>query len=314
MAQALRALQAAGFDHIPLPGGGDTLGRWRVLASVAARDLALVKLYEAHVDALAILHELGHPAPPRALLGVWAAEPPDAVVEATPLDAAGGLVLDGRKAWCSGGRILSHALVTVQGPAGERWLALVALDQPGVAVTDAGWHAVGMARVASGDVTFDRVRATRVGGDRAYLDRAGFWHGAIGVAACWHGAACAVAQGLRRSGRLKHDAHAQAHLGAVDAALSGARALLVEAARHIDEAPRADARVLALRVRAAVERAAAETLDRVGRALGAAPLCRDAAHAARCADLTTFLRQSHAERDLAALGAGIAAEGGDWLP
>lgn len=47
--------------------------------------------------------------------------------------------------------------------------------------------------------------------------------------------------------------------------------------------------------------AGGHTLER-WRALGAGPLCADAAHAQRCADLTTFGRQSHAECDLQALG------------
>ncbi|MDQ6648856.1 MAG: acyl-CoA dehydrogenase, partial [Actinomycetota bacterium] len=43
-------------------------------------------------------------------------------------------------------------------------------------------------------------------------------------------------------------------------------------------------------------------LDRVGRALGAGPLCLDPVQAQRAADLPVYLRQSHAERDLAGLG------------
>ena len=55
----LAALIEAGFDRLPLPGGGQTLDRWRALAAVAAHDLSLVKLYEGHTDALAIRAELG---------------------------------------------------------------------------------------------------------------------------------------------------------------------------------------------------------------------------------------------------------------
>jgi hypothetical protein len=40
----------------------------------------------------------------------------------------------------------------------------------------------------------------------------------------------------------------------------------------------------------------------VGHALGASPYCKDAHFAQLAADLPVFLRQSHAERDLAALG------------
>ena len=42
-------------------------------------------------------------------------------------------------------------------------------------------------------------------------------------------------------------------------------------------------------------------------ALGPAPLALDPVHAARVADLTLYLRQHHAERDLAALGRLVTA-------
>ena len=42
--------------------------------------------------------------------------------------------------------------------------------------------------------------------------------------------------------------------------------------------------------------------QRTARALGPAPLCQDAQHAKRVADLTIYVRQSHAERDLERLG------------
>ena len=40
-------------------------------------------------------------------------------------------------------------------------------------------------------------------------------------------------------------------------------------------------------------------LTRTGRALGAGPLGHDEAHSRAVADLTVYLRQHHAERDLA---------------
>jgi hypothetical protein len=67
-------------------------------------------------------------------------------------------------------------------------------------------------------------------------------------------------------------------------------------------------------VRAVVEQAATATIDRVGRALGAGPLCSDAAHAQHVADLTVYLQQSHAERDLADLGRDQAERRFSWLP
>jgi hypothetical protein len=46
-------------------------------------------------------------------------------------------------------------------------------------------------------------------------------------------------------------------------------------------------------------------MHHAGRAVGAGPLCREPKFARAMADLPVFLRQSHAERDLAALGQSI---------
>jgi hypothetical protein len=138
----LRQMIDAGYDRLPLPGSGRTLERWRALAAVAARDLGLVKLFEGHTDALAILAELGAPhVPPGSRWGVWAAEAPDARVVATPL-ANGQLRLTGTKAWCSGAHAVSHALVTAW-IGDEPVLAAVALEQPSISITTHHWHAVG---------------------------------------------------------------------------------------------------------------------------------------------------------------------------
>lgn len=99
----------------------------------------------------------------------------------------------------------------------------------------------------------------------------------------------------------------------MDTALGGASALLDQVSALIDtEFDAAALRRPVRRVRAAVEAAATATLDHVGRALGAGPLCQDAEHARRTADLTVYLRQSHAERDLADLGTDVLLTGAGW--
>ena len=128
------------------------------------------------------------------------------------------------------------------------------------------------------------------------------------MAACWLGGARGVAAALYRAvadehNSAAHDGHAQAHLGAVDAALAAADAVLIAAACQVDAGPDcARAELIARRARAVVETAVEETLARTGRAFGPAPLVTNAEHARRVADLTIDVRQSHAERDLAALG------------
>lgn len=296
---------------LPRPGSGRTIERWRQLADIAGEDVCLAKVLEAHYDAEAILAELGAPAPkPGELWAVWAAEPPGLSLDFVPLTSEAG-VINGTKAWCSGADIVSHALVTVR-QGSERQLVSVGIHGDGISTPQDAWAAVGMSRVVSGTLTFDAVSAQRVGDAGEYLDRPGFWHGGAGIAACWFGAARAIAETLRSSAKAGKDAHAAAHLGVIDMQLSAAAALLRELAERIDAQPRLPHVHDTLRVRSLVERVATETIDRVGRALGAGPLCMDHAHALRCADLTTFLRQSHAERDWEALGRGATEEASAW--
>ena len=226
--KALRRAHADGRLDLPLPGSGQTWQRWLALAELAATDLNLARLAEAHTDAVAILAELAGPEPD-GLWGVWAAEAPGATVQAELTD--GGWSLTGQKAWCSGALLLDHALITAR-EGEQRWL--FAVDVKDLAPVPGTWAAVGMATSQAVTVRLDRVRATPVGAPGSYLSRPGFWHGGAGVAACWYGGA-----------------------------------------------------------------------------LGAGPLCRDAAHAQRAADLPVYVRQSHAERDLAGLGA-LASDGATW--
>jgi len=309
--RALRSLLEAGHGRLPLPGHGDTIARWRTLAAIAEHDLSLAKLFEGHTDALAILAEAGAaPDDSVGIWGTWCAEPPDArlTLAHTP---DGTTVARGRKAWCSGAHMASHAVVSCWDETGAARLAAVHLRQRGVTITDDGWHAVGMQATRSVDVLFEDVPVTPLGGADFYVQRAGFWHGGAGVAACWFGAATRLAEVLRA--RLaeqgdRADPHRLAQLGQVSVALRASAAMLREAAAAIDQAPQADAMALALSVRLGVEAAATLVLNAVGRALGAGPLCKDAAFARLYADLPVFMRQSHAERDQEALGRAVALE------
>lgn len=314
-AMALRALVEAGLDRLPLPGRGNTLERWRMLAAVAGADLALVKLFEGHTDALAILAELGNEfsALQGETWGVWAAEPPTARLLAKRSTEPGIVTLNGTKAWCSGAASVTHALVTAWNEDDESILVAVELRQPGVRVTTDGWMAVGMSASASVDVHFNQARATEVGAPRAYLERAGFWHGGGGIAACWFGAASAIGEFVRKDAARRADPYKLAHLGAIDVALSTAASLLRETAMFIDREPDADAMPVVFRARLAAEQTATTVMGHAARALGAGPFCRDAHFAQLMADLPVFIRQSHAERDEAGLAERIVnEESGIW--
>lgn len=309
--EVLKTLAGAGLDALPRPGSGRTLERWQALADIAAADLSLVKLFEGHTDAQAILAEADSASDVGTTWGMWAAEAPGARVTFTER-GGGACALKGTKAWCSGARHLDRGLLTVWRADGAGpFLAAVDLRQPGVGFDGMHWQAVGMSATDSHDVTFDDALARLVGIERFYLSRPGFWQGGAGIAACWHGAACALADALRQRTEEAPDAgwHRLLALGEIDRTLSANAALLREAAAWIDANPDADARAIALRTRAAAEEGAERVLRHVTRALGATPLCRDAAFARMAADLPVFIRQSHGDRDLVALGQALLGDG-----
>ena len=295
---------------VPRPGTGDTGTRWRTLRELCHVDIALGRLVEAHLDADVILHELtGRGTESGEFWGVWAAEPP--MPRVTAERRGEGWRLTGAKPWCSGVLSFDHELITADvltGAAAGRRMCAVELDAEGVRRELADWTNAGMDRTETGTVVLDGVVGRPVGERGAYLDRAGFWHGGIGVAACWVGGTQKVADALyikAASANRELPEILLMHLGAVEAEIATAVALLDAAAREVDACP-SDlevARRRAFGVRWSVEQRATAVIDRVGRALGPGPLVHDAEHAQAVADLQVYVRQSHADADLVSLGA-----------
>jgi hypothetical protein len=312
-ADAFCAAVESGRLDLPLPGGGRTRERWAAFSALAEEDLSLARLSEGHADAVAILAELGGPLPAvGSRWGVWAANPPGPGLEAKRAPN-GCWSVRGTKRYCYGARTCTHALVTAAAADGMRLFAVATEALTPLPWT---WPATGMARSDALDIDFDDIAAEPVGPPGGYTDRPGFSHGGVGVAACWYGGARAIGRTLLASAQ-QHEAgpHAAAHLGAVDIALRTGRSALSQAAEEIDSDPddlRHTGSGRALRVRALVEAVATQVMGRVGRALGAGPLCHDEAHSRAVADLTVYLRQHHAERSLAELGALVAKRGTAW--
>jgi alkylation response protein AidB-like acyl-CoA dehydrogenase len=304
---ALQLASAVG-DRLPLPGGGRTRERWAVLAALGRSNLTVARVTEAHTDAVAILAEAGTPLDRDGTWGVFAAEAPGRFLKAEL--TAGGWTVTGTKPWCSLADRLDHALVTAHVADGRR-LFRIDLHHPRVRVEPArGWVARGLRTVTSVAIDCDAVPAEPVGDTGWYLTRDGFAWGGIGVAACWYGGAAGLADRLHAVATHRHGGLDRLHVGAVDVALHAAAATLTAAAQRIDggDARGAAGELLAYRVRAVVADAAEQVLRQVGHALGPAPLAFDADHAARVADLELYIRQHHAERDLAALGALLLPE------
>jgi len=335
----------AGELDLPLPGAGQTARRWAALADWGGRDLSLARLAEGHVDALAILAEAGRAPVPGALYGVWASRSGGAAVRLEPrgatrvlagtmrfcsgarvldralvvADAPEGAQSDGAQ---SDGAQPAGAQPDGAQPDGARpGGARPGGAQPGgrvlvdVDVTAAGvvslpdtWCTAAMADADTLDVVFDGVPIgddDLVGEPGWYVDRPGFALGGAGVAAVWWGGAAGVLDRVLGHLRPTPDPHQLAHIGELHAALAAADALLGGTAAAIDADPAANHGLAVATVRAAVERAAREVVDRAPRIVGPAPLSRDADLARALADLALYVRQHHAERDHAALGCEV---------
>ncbi|MGH9297330.1 MAG: acyl-CoA dehydrogenase family protein [Acidimicrobiales bacterium] len=320
--EALSDLVSEGnLQHVPLPASGRTLVRFKALALFGSHDLALARLVEGHLDALAILAEAGMRPAKSATFGVFAAGPPSDVT-ARRLDDS-SWVLDGTRRWCSGAADLTAGLVTAadiseeeQGDPGAQGAALFLVDlrAPGVEVDRRSWPAVGMARSATFDITLDGVKVTsggQVGKPGWYLDRPGFHFGSTGVAAVWLGGAAGIARALES--RVEHTptGHGRAAHGDVTALLWSMSYVLQNAACVIDAGGARNSsrlEIVSLASRLSVERGCTAVLRLVGEATGAGPLGHDAAHSHLVADLTVYLRQHHGRADAEQLSRALSSE------
>jgi hypothetical protein len=279
-------------NHLPRPGAGATAERHQTIFDAGREDLSLAKLIEAHWDATAILGEAGMVPAQDATYAVWAAENPG-----QPLVLNNGM-LHGTKEFCSGAALVDRALVT----AGT---TLVEIDLPAtpdkLQLDEDGWQTEAFRMTRTAAITFNGYPIVRVVGDNDwYTQRVGFWQGACGPAAAWAGGAAGLLDHATQTKR--NDPHTLAHLGAMHANVWAMESLLTATGHAFDAQPTVHAMAHALQLRHIVEQLCTDTLRRFGRALGPGPLIKHADIARRYAELELFMRQSHAERDLAALG------------
>jgi hypothetical protein len=174
------------------------------------------------------------------------------------------------------------------------------------------WTSRGLREIPSGTVHFDRVPAVPLGGDGWYFQRPGFAWGGMGVAACWLGGAVALGRhfeaALLRGARSQRepDQVALAALGEVDRILTSTIQYLARAADSVDAQLNGGAVggwSEALRVRGTVASAVERIQLLVSQNLGPGPLAFDERYGKCMADLSLYVRQHHATRDDAQLGA-----------
>jgi alkylation response protein AidB-like acyl-CoA dehydrogenase len=300
------------------PGGGRTGDYLSTLITLGFVEATLARVVEPHLDAVAILHEAGIGttiseigADPRSAWGVYAAGAPGMQLRAERVP--GGWTLSGTKPWCSLADRLSHAVITAAVSDTEQRAFAIRLDPERVSAAPGTWVSRGLAEITSGAITLQAVPAVPVGEAGWYLSRPGFAWGGIGVGAVWHGIALALRERMRdAAGGREPDQIADMHLGAADRDLFAAGVCLAHAAAEIDAGRGVGqaGEVLALRVRSVIARAAENVMTAVGHALGPGPLTTEEEHARRVADLSVYVRQHHAERDLARLGKALRDHNG----
>ena len=326
---ALLELVKTAEEAAPKPGNGRTAFLWELLASITAVDVAAGRTLEPHLDASAILAQAApaQAAPAQAAelegldrpdierihfegaWGVFAAEAAGLRLEAK--QAGDGFLLHGSKPWCSLAAQLDHAVLTAHIEGSGRAAFAVDLHAHGVSFADPEWTSRGLREIPSGTVHFDSVPAVPLGGPGWYYRRPGFAWGGMGVAACWLGGGVAVARGYKDSlaaaadGGREPDQIALAHLGEIDRTLAALTGYLARTAARIDagELSGSGAWSEALRVRGQVAAAVERIQTLVSQNLGPGPLAFDEGYGKRMADLSLYIRQHHAMRDDAQLGA-----------
>ncbi|GJE69862.1 acyl-CoA dehydrogenase family protein [Methylorubrum podarium] len=309
--RAIARLRRTGLLAAPLPealGGRGLCDPARVddlralLTQTGRDDLAVGRLYEGHVNALAlVLHyadpavvgRLARDAAQGHLFGVWNTEP-----------AEGGLVRDkagrlhGAKSYASGAGFVTRPLVTARLADGRRLMLVMRLE-PGERADLSAWRAHGMRASATGTVDFSGLGPRDgevVGAPDDYGRQPFFFAGAWRFLAVQLGGIEAVVEThrahLAATGRAE-DPHQQARFGQALVAAETSRLLVARAARIAAAEAGSPERVIAYvnLARAAVEQAGLDVIALAQRSVGLAGFLESHPLERLMRDLATYLRQ-----------------------
>ena len=291
-----------------------------LLTAVGRENLALGRLYEGHVNALALV--LRYAAPDAAvrlardaaqghLFGVWNTEPPE-----------DGLVLDGLdrlhgvKSYASGAGSVTRPLVTARIADGRRLMLVMRLE-PGTRADLSAWRAHGMRASATGTVDFsglDAADGTVIGAPDDYGRQPFFFAGAWRFLAVQLGGIEAVVEAhrahLAATGRAD-DPHQQARFGRAMVAVETSCLIVARAARLAAAEEAAAERIIAYvnLARAAVEQAGLDVIALAQRSVGLAGFLETHPLERLMRDLATYLRQPAPDAALTGMAAHVLAAG-----
>lgn len=286
--------QGAGTE----PGGMDLIVR--LLITLGRGNLAVGRLFEAHVNALKLIVAYGTPAQVGRvaaevwdghLFGLWVTDPAE---HALQLSAG---ALRGSKGPCSGAGHVTRALVTMSTPAGSQ-MAVVAVDRT-VAVEPKRGVLQGMRACINGVVRFHDTPLADdalIGGPGDYLREPLLSTGAWRTSAVTLGGLDALVAATRD--QLARRGHQDALLqqdrfGHMLIAQETARLWTKAAAQHAEasQAPAADQVAYVNLARIAVEAACLDAMRLAQRALGLAAFLRPNPVERLLRDLAVYLRQ-----------------------
>ncbi|QIJ77797.1 acyl-CoA dehydrogenase [Methylobacterium sp. NI91] len=314
--RAIARLRRSGLLAAPLPAalGGRSLcepGRVDVLrgllTEIGRDDLAVGRLYEGHVNALALVlryadeavaRRLARDAAQGHLFGVWNTEPAEGGLV---LDGAGGL--HGSKSYASGAGFVTRPLVTARIGDGRRLMLVMRLE-PGARADLSAWRAHGMRASATGTVDFSGLAlgddqlgdGEVIGAPDDYGRQPFFFAGAWRFLAVQLGGIEAVIEThrahLAATGRAD-DPHQQARFGQAMVAAETIRLLVARAARIAAAEAGSPERVIAYvnLARAAVEQAGLDVIALAQRSIGLAGFLESHPLERLMRDLATYLRQ-----------------------
>ena len=332
--RSIERLAAGGLLAAPLPveapGAGarlvdrkHRLALLRVLAHVGRGSLPVGRLYEGHVNALALIAAFGTngqraaaaaAAAEGSLFAVWNTEVPTDGVRLVAGSRRGDCTLAGRKAFASGAGHAAIAVVTARDADGDRQMVLVDLRAKAPAVVQGSWRPLGMRPTASLTVDLTGIPVTAdalLGGPGDYLRQPAFGGGAVRFCAVQIGGIEALVDATRhflRTEQRTEDALQRSRIGEMATRSVGATLWLEAAARNA-EGLVDDATVVSFAhlMRGAVEDAALAVLDLAERSVGARGLLEPHPFERMHRDLVHYLRQAAPDAAQIAAGAHVLA-------
>lgn len=327
-AEAFSALHATGLMMAPFPvrlGGCGLVepaaagALCHVLRLVGGGDLSVGRLYEGHVNAVALVARYGTPAQLErlaaevragAMSGVWNAE---GALPATLEHRGGVWQLAGAKILASGAGSITRPIV----PVARDGAVVMTMPHlvPGERADLSRWTAQGMRSTATGTVDLQGLPIGPdqiVGRDDDYRAQPHFFGGAWRFCAVQLGAVDRLLDLFRadldRLGR-GGDPYQRARIAACATAAETAGLWVVEAARLVVAEARPTADILAYvgLTRGVTERAGLDVMEAVHRGLGLGSFTRPHPAERVARDLATYLRQPAPDGAMADAAAAVLA-------